>query len=287
MAMQQSGMMKVWIRFYSQTSSALTHPNHFKIKPSLLSLPSYLYSSLRRQNRLVYLLLCSIGILAWPSHSQDIPSSPRAETAIANVSPALKKDLSAMGFEYGAPLFIRIFKLNAELEVWLQKGERFELFRRYDICYFSGKLGPKTRQGDKQAPEGFYWVSARQLNPWSRFHLSFDLGYPNAYDRAHGYTGGALMVHGDCVSVGCYAMTDEQINEIYALAYAAFEHGQTFFRVHSLPFHLNDANLSSHANSPWFDFWENLKQGSDFFETYGIPPEVSVRNGRYYFSMPR
>jgi murein L,D-transpeptidase YafK len=178
-------------------------------------------------------------------------------------------------------VFMRIFKQPGELEVWVESDGRFRLFRTYRICYFSGKLGPKFRRGDNQSPEGIYAVLPRQLNPSSRFHLAFNLGYPNAYDRAHGRSGDALMVHGNCVSIGCYAMTDAAIEEIYALADAALRAGQPFFRVHVFPFHLTADNLARHQSSPWLAFWLNLKQGYDYFEVHRVPPSVSVRNRRY------
>ena len=154
--------------------------------------------------------------------SVDIPTSSRAERSIASVEKALKEEFSAQSLRYGAPIFIRIFKVPGVLEVWVESGSgAFVKFKSYDICTFSGDLGPKLKEGDNQSPEGFYFVNARRLNPWSRFHLSFNLGYPNQYDRFHGRTGSALMVHGDCISIGCYAMTDAYINEIYALTVSA------------------------------------------------------------------
>jgi murein L,D-transpeptidase YafK len=221
-------------------------------------------------------------LLALPLHAQ-IPSSKRSEQAIARVTPALEQALAKQGLSLGSPIFIRIFKDSSELEVWLKKDDRFALFKTYDICYFSGQPGPKTKSGDHQSPEGFYQVSAKQLNPHSRFHLSFNLGYPNAYDRAWGRTGDALMVHGNCVSVGCYAMTDGKIEEIYTLADAALRKGQTAFQVHAFPFRLTTTKLSQEQNSPWYDFWQNLQQGYQLFEDSGIPPNVSVRHNTYLF----
>ena len=128
----------------------------------------------------------------------------------------------------GSPLYIRIFKLEAEMEVWMQEPSGvYQLFRTYPICNWSGDVGPKLKEGDRQAPEGFYVVSARQMNPNSKYYLSFNIGYPNAYDRAHGYTGSYLMVHGGCRSQGCYAITDDAIQEFYILARDAFARGQT------------------------------------------------------------
>jgi murein L,D-transpeptidase YafK len=151
------------------------------------------------------------------------------------------------------------------------------------VCYYSGDFGPKVRTGDNQSPEGFYFVQPRQLNPNSRFYLSFNLGYPNAYDRAHGRTGDALMVHGNCVSIGCYAMTDRSIEEIYALADAALRNGQAFFQVHVFPFRLTAEKLFRHRESRWYTFWQNLKEGYDSFEETARPPNVSIKNKRYVF----
>ncbi len=219
------------------------------------------------------------------AHATPIPSSVRASKAIESVKDRLTIELASKQLKYGAPVFIRIFKQPAILELWLQQeGQRFVFFKSYPICSYSGSLGPKTRQGDMQAPEGFYFVRPQQLNPWSTYHLSFNLGYPNAYDRVHGYTGSALMVHGQCVSIGCYAMTDVLINEIYALAHAAFENGQPLFRVHISPFPLEAKTLEKYQEHRWYTFWKNLKTGYDLFNQNKMPPNVTVKDRQYYFS---
>jgi len=231
-------------------------------------------------------LLIIVSGLAFPAQAQTVPSSSRSREAIARVSPDLKKELSDKGFSWGAPIYIRIFKKPKQLEVWLKKEAQFQLFKTYGICTYgwAGRLGPKVRQGDGQAPEGFYFVTPKQMNPLSSYHLSFNLGYPNAYDRAHKRTGGALMVHGRCVSIGCYAMTDKRIEEIYTLADAAFRNGQPFFRVHIFPFPMIDDNMEKYRHSEWIDFWRNLKEGYDFFENNGNkPPNVLVKDMRYVF----
>ncbi len=200
----------------------------------------------------------------------------------------LIKQATDAGLRFGAPVYIRIFKESKELEVWLKKDDSFALFKTYPICtYGYGSLGPKLRQGDGQAPEGFYFVTPGRLNPYSKFHLSFNLGYPNQYDRRHGRSGSALMVHGDCVSIGCYAMTDPAIEEIYALVDAAFRNGQPFFRVHIFPFRMTQENMKKHGESEWRSFWKNLKQGYDFFEAQeNVPPDVQVINSEYVFLKP-
>lgn len=178
------------------------------------------------QHRLLFILTF---ILISFSFSQTILSSPRSRQAIKRVRPKLERELNEKGFHWGMPIFIRIFKESYELEIWLNNGEQYERFKTYEICtYGVGGLGPKLQQGDGKAPEGFYFVKPRQLNPYSTFHLSFNIGYPNRYDRWHNRTGSAIMVHGNCVSIGCFAMTDSIIEEIYALADAAFRNGQPF-----------------------------------------------------------
>ncbi len=232
---------------------------------------------------LVFSLFLSILI---PSQAQSIPSSPRSRDAVNRMTPILENEFRARELTLGSTVFIRIFKQNHELEMWVQKEGRFVLFKTYRICNYSGGLGTKTRQGDGKSPEGFYFVTPQQLNPKSTFHLSFNIGYPNRYDRAHGYTGGAIMVHGNCVSIGCYAMTDRRIDEIWTIIVKAFENGQSFFRIHIFPFRLTENTLQIHRNSPWYTFWLNLKEGYDYFEEHGYPPNVTTQNGIYIFEQP-
>lgn len=161
--------------------------------------------------------------------------------------------LATKGLELGAPVFIRIFKQSRELEVWLRRDsdKQWLLLRSYPICNYSGRLGPKLCEGDRQSPEGVYWVGPGQLNPGSRYHLAFNLGFPNRFDRANGRTGSYLMVHGNCVSIGCYAMADRGIEEIYALVEAALKNGQPRFQVQAFPARLTEAWLAAHAGSRW------------------------------------
>jgi murein L,D-transpeptidase YafK len=181
-----------------------------------------------------------------------------------------------------APIFVRIFKEESELEIWKQREDgRFYHFKTYPICNWSGTLGPKMRQGDYQAPEGFYRVAREQMNPNSQFYLAFNLGYPNAYDRAHGRTGEFLMVHGKCKSAGCYAMTDALMEEIYALLREAFIGGQEAFEVHAFPFRMTDENMARHKDSEHYKFWLMLKEGYDYFELTRRPPSIAVCERRY------
>ncbi|WP_407519824.1 hypothetical protein [Methylobacterium oryzisoli] len=212
------------------------------------------------------------------------PAGPGVPKHLAPIPPATVALMTARDTVPAAPILIRTFKKEAELEVWKRAGDgRFVLLRTFPICRWSGQLGPKTRQGDRQAPEGFYAVPPRQMNPNSRYHLSFDVGYPNAFDRAHGGTGSALMVHGTCSSAGCFAMTDRQVSEIYALAREAFAGGQAAFQVQAYPFRMTAEEMARHRQDPHIDFWRQLKEGYDRFEATGREPAVTVVNGRYAF----
>ncbi len=207
----------------------------------------------------------------------------RAADAARRVIPRLKKEMNGRGIAVGNPVFIRAFKQSGELEVWMlnRQTKRYEKFKTYRIAAMSGDLGPKLKEGDMQAVEGFYDVSMGALNPQSRFHLSFNLGYPNRYDRAHGRTGSALMVHGNAVSVGCLAMTDYYVEEIYTLCAAGLSHGQGSVAVHCFPFRMTDENMNQMKRSPWYGFWQNLKEGYDAFERRKVPPKVTVSGKRY------
>jgi murein L,D-transpeptidase YafK len=222
-------------------------------------------------------------LLSCALYSQ-VPSSARSVKAITKNAPILEKGLIEKGLEIGSPIFIRIFKAEGELELWIEGKDGYKLFKTYEVCSFSGELGPKIKQGDMQSPEGFYFITAGRMNPWSDFHLSINLGFPNRYDRIKGYSGNYLMIHGNCVSIGCYAMTDAGIEEIYTLAEKALNNGQSFFRVHIFPFRMNSENMRKYHKSPWNSFWGNLKTGYDRFEEELTPPNVEVENGIYVFN---
>lgn len=195
----------------------------------------------------------------------------------------LQERLKEKGLKQGNPILVRIFKREFELELWMARDGTFEKFATYPICMWSGALGPKTKTGDYQAPEGFYSVAKTQLNPNSKYYRSFNLGFPNAFDQALGRTGSALMVHGACASVGCYAMTDAQMGEIWALVTAALDGGQPAFQVQIYPFRMTPENLEAYKGSPHETFWRDLAAGYDAFERTRLPPAVNLCQGRYTF----
>lgn len=200
------------------------------------------------------------------------------------VSASVKRKMSDLNMGTTSPIMIRIFKEESQLEVWKQdRTGKYKLLEDFEICKWSGKLGPKFKEGDRQAPEGFYEITPALMNPHSSYHLAFNLGYPNKYDRAHGRTGSHLMVHGACSSRGCYAMTDEQVQDIYALARDSFKGGQRSFQVQAFPFRMTAENMARHRKSPHLDYWKMLKTGYDHFEITKKPPKVSVCEKKYVF----
>ncbi|MCX2695266.1 hypothetical protein [Ochrobactrum chromiisoli] len=195
--------------------------------------------------------------------------------------------MQAKGMTRTSPVMVRIFKEEGVLEVWKQKNNgKYDQIASYEICKWSGKLGPKFIEGDRQAPEGFYTVRPAQMNPNSQYHLAFNIGFPNAYDRAHNRTGQNLMVHGACSSSGCYSMTDDSISEIYAFGRDAFKGGQRDFQIQAFPFRMTAANMARYKNDPNYGFWKMLKQGYDSFEATKVPPKVDVCEKRYVFNVP-
>jgi len=247
----------------------------------------------------ILLLPVLLGATWWIFHSlgmsQESKLSPkdyargdlREKDAIMRTAPKLKRELAKKDLTLGSPIFIRIFKESRELEVWVEQAstKTFKKFKTYPIAAMSGTLGPKTKEGDRQAPEGFYFVKRLQMKPDSRYHLAFNIGYPNLYDRAHNRTGSFIMVHGNRVSIGCFAMTDPGIDEIYTLCISALNQGQSFFRVHIFPFHMTPKRLAQESGSPNITFWNNLKEGYDAFEKTHTPPNVTVKNKTYQFSV--
>lgn len=241
--------------------------------------------------KLLLLLLLAVAVVLYlrKARAGQPSDNERVRSVRRRVAPNLNAELKRAHLKPGAPIFIRIFKEEKELELWMRDdmGGRYVLFKKWPVANCGGGgPGPKQREGDGMAPEGFYHIGAAQLNPDSDFHLSFNLGFPNAYDKAHGRNGTSLMVHGSNVSVGCYAMTDPVMEVIYLLMDAALRgKRQDEISVHCLPFRMSPERLAKAQahGSPWMAFWRNLKQGSDLFEQTRIPPLVGQKDGVYVF----
>ncbi|MGB8401298.1 L,D-transpeptidase family protein [Bradyrhizobium sp.] len=223
------------------------------------------------------------GALLSGCNSDDVSLAANAK-ANQPVPPKLIAAMAEKDMDLQSPILVRLFKQEAELEVWKKdRSGRFGLLKTYPICRWSGDLGPKVREGDRQAPEGFYSITPAQMNPQSAYYLAFNTGYPNAFDRALGRSGSQLMVHGDCSSRGCYAMTDEQIAEIYSLGRESFFGGQRAFQLQAYPFRMTPLNMAKHRNNPHMPFWKMIKEGYDHFEVTRQEPRVDFCEKKYVF----
>ena len=228
-------------------------------------------------------LLFILGLLT--SCGNKAKGQSREKEAKQRVGKIMKQTLEEKGLTLGSPVFIRAFKDERILELFVKNGRtgKYDLFREYKIAGSSGVLGPKLAEGDGQVPEGFYFVPPSAMLPTSRYHLAFNIGFPNAFDKANGRTGSFIMIHGSNVSIGCLAMTDEKIEEIYTLCDAAHKGGQRFFRVQIFPFRMTEKRMKKFSSDPNYAFWKNLKTGYDLFEKNKLPPDVSVKNKKYVF----
>jgi murein L,D-transpeptidase YafK len=234
---------------------------------------------LRHFKRIFGLAVCGILLAGCVSSVLDVD-----QKASQPIPSKLLAQMRSKSMTAAAPVVVRIFKQESELEIWKRdRTGRYAHLKTYPMCRWSGKLGPKKQNGDRQAPEGFYHVDAGMLNPNSKYYLSFNLGYPNRLEAALGYTGEALMVHGACSSSGCYAMTDEGVAEIYAVAREALKGGQQVFQVQAYPFRMTPQNMARNRDDPSYAFWQNLKRGYDLFEVTKQPPAVGYCGRGYAF----
>jgi murein L,D-transpeptidase YafK len=226
----------------------------------------------------------AISLSANPAPANPLSANPLPAKATQELPPEFLALLQQKRMPKHSPIVLRVFKEESELEVWKQDiTGYFQILKTYPICRWSGDLGPKFHEGDRQAPEGFYTVTPAQMNPNSNYYLAINTGFPNSFDKANDRDGSLLMIHGDCASIGCYAMTDGQIAEIYALARDTFLGGRPSFQVQAYPFRMTPANLARHRTSPHLAFWKMLKIGNDHFEATHLEPAVGVCDRRYVF----
>jgi murein L,D-transpeptidase YafK len=239
-------------------------------------------NSIIRRGAAVGLTIAACALIAGCDDSYLDQGPGRSQQPISSATLA---EMDKLDTTPSAPTIIRTYKKEAELEIWKMKSNgEYALLKTYPMCRWSGQLGPKKREGDMQVPEGFYTIAPGQMNPTSHYYLSFNVGYPNAYDRAYGRTGGNVMVHGVCSSAGCFSMTDEQVADIYAIARESFAGGQREIQLQSYPFHMTAENLAKFRLDPNIDFWKDLKNGSDHFEVTKAEPPVLVCGKRYVFN---
>lgn len=240
----------------------------------------------RRLGLLAFVAAAGAGLAACDETATTGTSMTGSVRASHPISPELLALMEQKGVNPNSPVLIRTYKKEAEFEIWKMKPDgRYVLFKTFPMCRWSGQLGPKMAEGDRQVPEGFYRITPGQMNPTSQYYLSFNVGYPNAYDRAHGATGGSIFVHGACSSAGCFSMTDAQIDQIYAIAREAFNGGQQAIQMQSYPFHMTPENLAKYRDDPNIAFWRQLKEGSDNFEVSKQDVTVGVCARHYVFNV--
>ncbi|MHC5306014.1 L,D-transpeptidase family protein [Bartonella sp. LJL80] len=216
---------------------------------------------------------------------QETATLPQVGKATQELPKKVQDKMVAKNMEKYSPIVVRVFKEESTVEVWKQtRNGKYDLIASYDICKWSGKLGPKYMEGDRQAPEGFYTIRPGQMNPNSNYYLAFNIGFPNAYDQVNGRTGQHLMVHGACSSSGCYSMSDENIAQIYAFGRDSFKGGQREFQLQAFPFRMTAANMARYRKDPNYKFWTMLKEGYDIFEVTRRPAKVDVCERRYVFN---
>lgn len=219
------------------------------------------------------------------SGCQQSPNLPQSGKATQELPKKLQDKMAAKNMEKYSPIVVRVFKEESVVEIWKQtRTGKYDLISTYNICKWSGKLGPKYMEGDRQAPEGFYTIRPAQMNPNSNYYLAFNIGFPNAYDQVNGRTGQHLMVHGACSSSGCYSMSDENIAQIYAFGRDSFKGGQREFQLQAFPFRMTAENMARYRDDPNYKFWTMLKEGYDIFEVTKRPPKVDVCEKRYVFN---
>lgn len=232
-----------------------------------------------------FAIAVGLGLLAGCTPKDTLQIEEVTDRTQHPLPPKMQLKIAQMGLSMSSPIMIRVFKEEEVMEVWkANASDRYQLVATYPICAWSGMLGPKKKEGDRQAPEGFYNITPGQMNPHSQYYLSFDIGYPNKYDRAYGRGGRNIMVHGACASAGCYSMSDAAILQIYTFAREAFVGGQKSFQVEAFPFRMTAENMAKHRFSQDYDFWKNIKTGYDYFEITHRPPNVDVCSRKYVFN---
>ncbi len=245
------------------------------------------YPLASQTRRLVEGFFGGAGAPPGPRPGGGPPSTPRSRAIVEAAGARLEPELRKQGLKCGDPVVLRLFKEEKELEIWMKPSSSplYTLFKVHRVAASAGRPGPKLREGDGQAPEGFYEVSAEGLRPGTRHHLGLDFGYPNALDRRLGRTGDEMMIHAGATAAGAYALSPQGMEEVYALADAALRAGEKTVGVHLFPFRLTDKRMDQvvEARGRWTEGWVNLKEGYDFFENVRRPPSLEIEGGRYVF----
>lgn len=204
--------------------------------------------------------------------------------SVEAVGMTLAAQFQEKGLTLGSAVFIRVYKQTSEMELWVQQGARYVHFKTYGICRWSGGLGPKMYEGDRQSPEGLYHITAADLIVNPRWDRAMNINYPNSYDVVNGRSGSGILIHGKCGSVGCFAIQDQNVEEVYGAVRAALNNGQAEIPVLALPFRFASVAPTVNDTLQLSEFWSDLRRADLLFERDRIPPTAWICDGRYYFA---
>ncbi len=236
------------------------------------------------QSRLAALILTVFAVFVPFIASAETPTKSWHPESVAAREADLSQEFEAKGLKLGSSVFLRVYKQTSEMELWVQRGPRYELFKIYRICRWSGGLGPKFYEGDRQSPEGVYRITASDLIVNQRWDRAMEINYPNSFDRENGRSGSHILIHGKCGSIGCFAIQDQNVEEVYGAVRAALHNGQAYVPVLALPFRFSALAPDKEDTLQMNEFWGDLRRADLLFERDRLPPVAWICDGRYYFS---
>ena len=236
----------------------------------------------RSVSSVVAALIFCLAFLADTKAATVADKSPDSLAVVKELP--LTEQFAAKGLKLGSPIFLRVYKKTSKMELWVAQGPRYALFKTYRICRWSGGLGPKMYEGDRQSPEGLYHITAEDLIVNARWHRAMNINYPNRFDVVNGRGGSGILIHGKCGSVGCFAIEDANVEEVYTAVDAALRAGQASVPVLALPFSFAQHAPAVEDTLRLNEFWADLRRADLLFNRDHIPPSAWVCDGRYFFS---
>ncbi len=235
---------------------------------------------LRRVDCLLFPLAIFVPLIA-EAHAASKSWHPES---VAAREIELANEFKERGLKLGSPIFLRVYKQTSEMELWVQRGPRYVHFKTYGICRWSGGLGPKFYEGDRQSPEGLYRITTSDLIVNPRWDRAMNINYPNNFDNLNGRGGSGILIHGGCGSIGCFAIQNENVEDVYGAVRAALRGGQVYVPVLALPFRFSALAPEKDDTLRMNEFWADLRRADLLFERDRLPPVAWICDGRYYFS---
>ena len=228
--------------------------------------------------------LLALSAIFLSTIAADAASKSWRPESVAEREIDLAKEFSEKGLKLGSPVFLRVYKQTSEMELWVQQGPRYELFKIYKICRWSGGLGPKFYEGDRQSPEGLYRITTSDLIVNQRWDRAMNINYPNNFDQVNGRGGSSILIHGGCGSIGCFAIQNQNVEEVYGAVRAALRNSQAYVPVLTLPFRYSALAPEKEDTLHMSEFWSDLRRADLLFERDKLPPIAWICDGRYYFA---